>query len=165
MYIVFYRVCNSKHSPAELMFNRQMKDNILTIPIHFKSQDLERINHSQDSKYKDLHSGDRVFIFDTDKKVWEKGMIINKTEQPNQYSILFQSGRISNRNRVHLKMDHTPPIVQQQLPTQSPDCVQNDVQPDVDVGTLTLGLTNSIGQNSRTQKFQSPYMERNIPIL
>ena len=128
-------LCNSKHSPAELMFNRQMKDNILTIPIHFKSQDLERINHSQDSKYKDLHSGDRVFIFDTDKKVWEKGMIINKTEQPNQYSILFQSGRISNRNRVHLKMDHTPPIVQQQLPTQSPDCVQNDVQPDVETST------------------------------
>ena len=112
-----------------------MKDNILTIPIHFKSQDLERINHSQESKYKDLHSGDRVFIFDTDKKVWEKGMIINKTEQPNQYSILFQSGRISNRNRVHLKIDHTPPIVQQQLPTQSPDCVQNDVQPDVETST------------------------------
>ena len=73
-------LCNSKHSPAELMFNRQMKDNILTIPIHFKSEDLERINNSQESKYKDLHSGDRVFIFDTDKKVWEKGMIINKTE-------------------------------------------------------------------------------------
>ena len=65
-------LCNSKHSPAELMFNRQMKDNILTIPIHFKSQNLERINHSQESKYKDLHFGDRVFIFDTDKKVWEK---------------------------------------------------------------------------------------------
>ena len=86
------------------MFNRQMKYNILTIPIHFKSQDPERINHSQESKYKDLHSGDRVFTFDTDKKIWEKGMIINKTEQPNQYSILFPSGRISNRNRVHLKM-------------------------------------------------------------
>ena len=48
---------------------------------------------------------------------------------------LLQSGRISNRNRVHLKMDHTPPIVQQQLPTQSPDCVQNDVQPDVETST------------------------------
>ena len=56
-------LCNSKHSPAELMFNRQMKDNILTIPIHFKSQDLERINHSQDSKYKDLHSGDKSVYF------------------------------------------------------------------------------------------------------
>ena len=32
-------------------------------------------------------------------------------------------------------MDNTPPIVQQQLPTQSPDCVQNDVQPDVDTST------------------------------
>ena len=32
-------------------------------------------------------------------------------------------------------MDHTPPIVQQQLPTQSPDCVQNDVQPDNETST------------------------------
>ena len=32
-------------------------------------------------------------------------------------------------------MDHTPPIVQQQLPTQSPDCVQNNSQPDVENST------------------------------
>ena len=32
-------------------------------------------------------------------------------------------------------MDHTPPIIQQQLPTESPDCVQNDVQPDVETAT------------------------------
>ena len=147
-------LCNSKHSPAELMFNRHMKDNILTIPIHFKSQDLERINRSQESKYKDLHSGDRlyhrVFIFDADKKVWEKGMIINKNEQPNQYSILFQSGRISNRNRVHLKMDHTPPIVQQQLLTQSPDCVQNDV-PDVETS-----ISEEIEQNDSNSEQLPP---------
>ena len=32
---------------------RQHPDN----SIHFKSQDLERINHSQESKYRNLHSG------------------------------------------------------------------------------------------------------------
>ena len=73
-------------------------------------------------------------------------MIINKTEQPNQYSILFQSGRTSNRNRVHLKMDHTPPIVQQQRPTQSLDCVQNDVQPNVETSDEIEHCDNSSEQ-------------------
>ena len=102
--------------------------------MYFKSKDLEMVNHSQESKYKDLHSGDIVFIFDIDKKIWEKEMNINKTEQPNQYSILFQSGRISNRNRVYLKM-YSISIVQHQIPTQSLDCVQNNSQPDVETST------------------------------
>ena len=42
--IVAYRSAppfNSKHSPAELMFNRNIKDHILSVPLQYKSADLD----------------------------------------------------------------------------------------------------------------------------
>ena len=34
-------LCNSKHSPAELMFNRNIKDHIVSVPLQYKSADLD----------------------------------------------------------------------------------------------------------------------------
>ena len=59
-------------------------------------------------KYGIFNPGDKVFIFDKERKFWEKGRILSHTEQPNQYDVLFNTGRIARRNRVHLKNDQTP---------------------------------------------------------
>ena len=39
-------------------------------------------------------------------------------DQPSQYSVIFESGRIANRNRVHLKLDRTVPLT---LSPNNPD--------------------------------------------
>ena len=107
--------CNER-TPAELMFNRQIKDHIVDLPIQGSD---DRANEDEieqpSSKYPPLHPGDRVFVFNTDTKMWEKGQIQHLTDQPSQYSVIFESGRIANRNRVHLKLDRTVPL------TLSPD--------------------------------------------
>ena len=62
----------------------------------------------------------------TDTKMWEKGQIQHLTDQPSQYSVIFESGRIANRNRVHPKLDRTVSL------TLSPD------NPDKNVPTTLL---------------------------
>ena len=62
-----------------------------------------------------------MFIYGTEKKTWERGIVRHQTEQPNQYSIQFDTGRIADRNCVHLKPDVTTPatIQDSQLSTTS----------------------------------------------
>ena len=36
--LIAYRstpLCNSRHSPYELLFNRRMKDNVISLPVHY----------------------------------------------------------------------------------------------------------------------------------
>ena len=99
-------LCNSRHRPYELLFNRRMKDNVISLPVHYDGDEDESCDKT--FKYGIFNPGDKVFIFDKERKFWEKGRILSHTEQPNQYDVLFNTGRIARRNRVHLKNDQTP---------------------------------------------------------
>ena len=115
---------NNEYSPAELMFKRNVKAHMISLPVHFPTDDRspENVNPiEQKEKHPQLYPGDRVFIYDTEKKTWERGIVRHQTEQPNQYSIRFDTGRIADRNCVHLKPDVTTPatIQDSQLSTTS----------------------------------------------
>ena len=115
---------NNEYSPAELMFKRNVKAHMISLPVHFPTDDRspENVNPiEQKERHPQPYPGDRVFIYDTEKKTWERGIVRHQTEQPNQYSIRFDTGRIADRNCVHLKPDVTTPatIQDSQLSTTS----------------------------------------------
>ena len=67
--------CNER-SPAELMFNRQIKDHFVDLPIQGSDDRAYEDEVGQSSsKYPPLHPGDRVFVYNTDTKMWERGQI------------------------------------------------------------------------------------------
>ena len=112
---------NNEYSPAELMFKRNVRAHMICLPVHFPAADRshENVNHiEQKEKHQNLYPGDRVFIYDTEKKIWERDIVRHQTEQPNQYSIRFD---ITDRNCAHLKPDVTTPATLQdsQLSTTS----------------------------------------------
>ena len=80
-------LCNSRHSPYELLFNRRMKDNVISLPVHYDGEEDESCDKT--FKYGIFNPGDKVCIFDKERKFWEKGRILSHTEQPNQYDVLF----------------------------------------------------------------------------
>ena len=110
-------LCNSKHSPAELMFNRNIKDHIVSVPLQYKSADLDGEIKPDQYRYNKLFPGNQISIFDTERKMLEKGAVFRETYQSNHYQVLFHSGKVANRNRVHIKLDHTTPISRCCLPT------------------------------------------------
>ena len=62
---------------------------MISLPVHFSTDDRspENVNPiEQKEKHPKLYPGDRVFIFDTVKKTWERGIVRHQTEQPSQYS-------------------------------------------------------------------------------
>ena len=159
-------LCNSKHSPAELMFNRNIKDHIVSVPLQYKSADLDGEIKPDQYRYNKLFPGDKIFIFDTERKMWEKGAVVRETDQPNQYQVLFHSGRVANRNRVHIKPDHTTPISLSISPKNSdivmPDKTSDDInnQVDVQIPCQNDGTLNT-NQNSTCDFQDNP---SNIPL-
>ena len=78
--------CNSKHSPVELMFNRNIKDHIVSVPLQYKSADLDGEITPDQYRYNKLFQGGNIFIFDTERKMWEKGAVVRETDQPKPIS-------------------------------------------------------------------------------
>ena len=64
-------LCNSRHSPYELLFNSRMKDNVISLPVHYDGDEDESCDKT--FKYGIFNPGDKVFIFDKERKFWEKG--------------------------------------------------------------------------------------------
>ena len=83
---------NTEYSPAEVMFKSNVKAHITSIPVHFPTDDSSHENVNpieQTEEHPILYPGDRVFVYDTEKKTCERGIVRHQTEQPNQYSIRF----------------------------------------------------------------------------
>ena len=112
------------------MFNRNIKDDIVSVPPQSKSADLDREIKPDQYRYK-------KYIFNTERKMWGKGAIVKETDQHNQYQVLFHSGRVANRNRVHIKPDHSTPISLPISPKNSDivmtDKTSDDINNQVDV--------------------------------
>ena len=71
-------LCNSKHSPEELMFNRNIQDHIVSVPLQYKSTDLDGEIKPDQYRYKKLFPGDKICIFNTDRKMWKKELLSEK---------------------------------------------------------------------------------------
>ena len=59
---------NNEYSPAELMFKRNVKAHMISLPVHFPTDDRspENVNPlEQKEKHTKRYTGDMVFIFDT----------------------------------------------------------------------------------------------------
>ena len=146
-------LCNSRHSPYELLFNRRMKDNLISLPVHYESDEDESCDKT--FKYDICNPGDKVFIFDKERKFWEKGRILSHTEQPNQYNVLFNTGRIARRNRVHLKNDQTP--------AHSEPGPQKPLQGNSELGPQKpLQRNSELGPQKPLQRNSEPVMQKPI---
>ena len=75
------------------MCNRNIKDYIVSVPMQYKSADLDGEIKPDQYRYNKLFPGDKIFIFDTERKCRKRELLSEKTDQPN-----------------HIKPDHTTPI-------------------------------------------------------
>ena len=80
------------------MFNRNIKDHILSLQLQYKSAESE-VKPKQYS-YDKLFPGDKICILETKRKIWEEGAIIRETDQTNQYQILFSNGGVANGKQL-----------------------------------------------------------------
>lgn len=136
---------NNSHSPGELMFNRNINDHVINLQLQNKSDDRceESVVKHEPYRYSPLYSGDKVFIYDVDHKIWEQGVIRHQTDQPNQYAVAFSNGRIANRNRMHLKIDSTASISNSETPnTINKQSTNNNIPVSID-DLLTNQPTNN----------------------
>ena len=141
-------LCNSRHSPYELLFNRRMKDNVISLPVHYEGDE----SCDKTFQYDIFNPGHKVFIFDKERKFWEKRRILSHTEQPNQYDVFFITGRIARRNRVHLKNDQTP--------ARSEPGPQKPVQRNSELGPQNLLQRKSeLGPQKPLQRNSEPVMQ------
>ena len=44
-------LCNSRHSPYELLFNRRMKDNVISLPVHYDGDEDESCEPKSKRQY------------------------------------------------------------------------------------------------------------------
>ena len=120
-------------SPAELALGRSLRDSVPMPLIRYnvdpkwaqnlrkreinmckKNESIEQKHDEQSKNLTELKIGDEVYCQNTRNKLWDRSGIIVEVLPNRQYSIkLHGSGRISLRNRCHLKKiinikPHTP---------------------------------------------------------
>ena len=70
----------------------------------------------QPSRFSQYYTNDPVYVYDVINKLWEKGRIINPTNQPNQYEVMLSNGRTYVRNHIHIKPDKCTQIPSEPTP-------------------------------------------------
>lgn len=124
-------------SPAQLATGRRLRDGVPTARQHYKvdrhwrqtlrkrelqmakmQKDLENVDTCR--RLPPLQTGARVRVQDQASKRWDRTGIITETLPHRQYTVkLDGSGRLSLRNRKHLKISN-PPTPAQKTPTSAP---------------------------------------------
>ena len=110
--LLIYRstpLTSKKKSPGELMLNRLLKTNLVSIPLIDDTSIVDKPT-DKPSRFSSFYPDDTVFVYNTLTKIWEKGRIVSKTDQPDQYRVLLSSGHYYIRNRIHIKPDTTNTI-------------------------------------------------------
>jgi hypothetical protein len=94
---------------------------MLSLPLQDDGRDTEPLLGAPTPyRYDPLDSGDPVLVLDTTSGKWEPGRIQERSNQPHAYVVEFHSGRVAQRNRVHLKLDKTRPTAQNRTPSVVP---------------------------------------------
>ena len=130
---------SGRRSPGELMFNRRLATNLVSAKLT-AHDDPEDHQTEKPSRFPVFYKDDIVLVYNTFSKVWEKGRIISMTNQPNQYHVTLQNGKMYVRNHIHLKHDRTivgdpppqdtqaaPPILDAQLADADAPMATTDV--------------------------------------
>lgn len=120
LFLLNYRsspIANLGVSPAQLMFNREIRTKIPATLASFQPQipdisrqlERNRINqaryYNRTAKVNEIshEPGEVVMMYNVRRKIWEKAIIIQKLENPRSYFVKCGSGRIVRRNIRFLK--------------------------------------------------------------
>ncbi|XP_049512973.1 uncharacterized protein K02A2.6-like [Dermacentor silvarum] len=120
-------------SPAQRLMGRHTRSQLpvlnchlepKTIPTEAVRQRLQEIRHKQRSYYNrttralpDLHSGNKVSVYDTHSRTWAPAMVVGPAGPPRSYVVATDSGQQLRRTREHLRATDAAQPAQSQAET------------------------------------------------
>lgn len=122
------------HSPAELLFSRQLRTKVPIVTERLKpklaegvKEMLERNQNTRKHYYDrgarvplELKKGEDILIRDRDEKIWRPGLVISKHNTPRSYNVMDEEGRNYRRNSAYLRKSLNKTIIKHE-PDDSPN--------------------------------------------
>lgn len=121
LYLLNYRnskVAKLDFTPAQLLLNHNLRSKIpntfnnmlpkLNINVYeqmINNQIKQKLYYNKKSMRKEVifNKGDKVYVQNCKSKIWEKGVIIAKLENPRSYKVQMENKKIFRRNVIHLR--------------------------------------------------------------